>query len=55
MSHDPISTRGALLPIDYFQGEMVGFHYIVFTTIPIVYSRPLGFVDHTNKVPLPRG
>jgi hypothetical protein len=34
MSHDPLSAQGALLSIDHFQGEMVGFHYVAFTKIP---------------------
>jgi hypothetical protein len=41
--------------LKHFQGESVRFHYVAFTKIPLVYRRPLDFVDRTNTVPLPNG
>jgi hypothetical protein len=33
MSPDSLSTRGALLPFDHFQGELAWFHYVAFIKI----------------------
>jgi hypothetical protein len=52
MSHDSLSTLGALLPIDHFQGGLPEYHYVAFTKFPLVYSLPLG---RTNTVLLPKG
>jgi hypothetical protein len=37
------------------QGELERSHYIAFTKIHLVYSRPLGFASRTNIVLLPKG
>jgi hypothetical protein len=34
MSHDSLSARGALLPIDNYLGGLVEYHYVAFTKIP---------------------
>jgi hypothetical protein len=54
MSRDSLCVRGALLPIDHFLGGLAGYHYIAFTKISLVYSRPLGFSSRTNIVLLPK-
>jgi hypothetical protein len=30
MSRDSLSARGSRLPIDHFQGELAGSHYVAF-------------------------
>jgi hypothetical protein len=32
-SHDSLSARGSSLPIDHYQGELAGSHYVAFTKI----------------------
>jgi hypothetical protein len=54
MSRDSLSARGALLPIDHFLGGLAGYHYVAFTKIPLLCSRPLGFASRT-KIVLPKG
>jgi hypothetical protein len=34
MSHDSLSTRGELIPIDHYLGGPAGLHYVAFTKIP---------------------
>jgi hypothetical protein len=34
MSHDSLSTRGELVPIDHYLGGPAGHHYVAFTKIP---------------------
>jgi hypothetical protein len=53
-SHDSLSTRGELLPIDHYLGGLAGYHYVAFTKIPLVYSCSLGFASRTNTVLLPK-
>jgi hypothetical protein len=54
-SRDSLSARGALLPIDHFLGGLEGYHYVAFTKILLVCSRPLGFASRTNTIFLPKG
>jgi hypothetical protein len=51
MSRDSRSPRGVLLPIDHFQGEPAGFHYVAFIKILRRYSRPLGFLNAPHSSP----
>jgi hypothetical protein len=53
-SHASLSAQGALLPIDHYLGDLVGYHYVAFTKIPLVCSCPLGFASRTNTVLLPK-
>jgi hypothetical protein len=32
-SHDSHSVRGSSLPIDHYQGDLAGSHYVAFTKI----------------------
>jgi hypothetical protein len=54
-SRDSLSTQGVLVPIDHFLGGLAGYHYVAFTKILLVCSRPLGFASRTNTVMLPKG
>jgi hypothetical protein len=54
MSRDSPSARGALLPIDHYLGDLAKYHYIAFTKIPMVCSRPLGFASRANTILLPK-
>jgi hypothetical protein len=49
MSCDSRYARGALLPIDHYLGDMVWYHYVAFTKIPLVCSHPLGFAGRTTQ------
>jgi hypothetical protein len=49
-SRDFLAPRGALLPINHCLGDLAGHHYIAFTKILLVCSRPLGFASRTNIV-----
>jgi hypothetical protein len=53
-SHDSLSARGALLPINHCLGDLAGYHYVAFIKILLVYSCPLGFASRTNTVLLPK-
>jgi hypothetical protein len=53
-SHDYLSARGELLPIDHYLGGLAGYHYVTFTKISLVYSCSLGFASRTNTVLLPK-
>jgi hypothetical protein len=55
ISHDSLSTRGSSLPINHYQGDLAGSHYIAFTKVPRGHSRPLGFSSLINTVHLPKG
>jgi hypothetical protein len=48
-SHDSLSARGALLPIDHYLGGLAEYHYVAFTKIPLVYSCSLGFASRTTQ------
>jgi hypothetical protein len=54
MSHDSLSARGELIPIDHYLGGLAGYHYVAFTKIPLVHSCSLGFASRTNAVHLPK-
>jgi hypothetical protein len=54
MSRDSHSVQGALILIDHYLGDMVGYHYVAFTKIPRVCSRPLVFASRTYTVLLPK-
>jgi hypothetical protein len=54
-SRDSRSSWGSCVPIDHFQGDLVGSHYVAFTKIPRGHSRPLGFSSLINTVLLPKG
>jgi hypothetical protein len=54
-SRDSHSARGSSLPIDHYQGDLTGSHYVAFTKIPRGHSRPLGFSSLINTIPLPKG
>ena len=51
MSHDSLSTRGELIPIDHYLGGPAGHHYVAFTKIPRDYSRLLGFLNVPHSSP----
>jgi hypothetical protein len=53
-SHDSISARRALLPIDHYLGGLAGYHYVAFIKTNLVHIYSLGFASHTNKVHLPK-
>jgi hypothetical protein len=53
-SHDSLSARGELIPIDHYLGGLAGYHYVAFTKILLVHSCSLGFASHTNAVHLPK-
>jgi hypothetical protein len=55
MSRDSLFVWGSSLPIDDFQGDPAGFHYVAFTKIPRGHSRLLGFSNLINTIPLPTG
>jgi hypothetical protein len=54
-SRDSRSTRGSRLPIDHYQGDLAGFHYVAFTKIPRGHSHPLGFSSLINTILLSIG
>jgi hypothetical protein len=41
---------GFARPDLHYRGEWLGIHYVAFTNILLVCSRPLGFTSHTNTV-----
>jgi hypothetical protein len=55
--HTLPTSRDLILPrvdqtIKHFQGESVRFHYVAFTKILLVCSRPLGFISRkTTRAP----
>jgi hypothetical protein len=53
-SHDSLSARGELIPIDHYLGGLAGYHYVAFTKTPLVHSCSLGFASRTNAVHLPK-
>jgi hypothetical protein len=53
-SHDSLSARGELIPIDHYLGGLAGYHYVAFTKTPLVHSCSLGFASRTNTVHLPK-
>jgi hypothetical protein len=53
MSHDSLSARGALLPIDHYLGDLAGCHNIAFTKISRGHNRLLGFFSLINTISLP--
>jgi hypothetical protein len=53
-SHDSVSVRRALLPIDHYLGGLAGYHYVAFTKIPLVYSCLLGFASRSNTILIPK-
>jgi hypothetical protein len=53
-SHDSLSARGELIPIDPYLGGLAGYHYVAFTKTPLVHSCSLGFASRTNAVHLPK-
>jgi hypothetical protein len=53
-SRDSRSAQRSWLPIDHYQGDLVGSHYEAFTKTPLVHSWSLGFASRTNTVPLPK-
>jgi hypothetical protein len=53
-SCDSHSAWRSCLPIDHYQGDLVGSHYVAFTKTPLVHSCSLGFASRTNAVHLPR-
>jgi hypothetical protein len=53
-SHDSLSARGELIPIDHYLGGLTGYHYVAFTKTPLVHSCSLGFASRTNAVHLPK-
>jgi hypothetical protein len=54
MSHDPFLPR-VDQTLKHFQGKPTRFHYVAFTKILLVCSRPLGFASRTNAILLPKG
>jgi hypothetical protein len=54
MSHDSLSARRELIPIDHYLGGLAGYHYIAFTKTPLVHSCSLDFASRTNAVHLPK-
>jgi hypothetical protein len=53
MSRDPFLPR-VNQTLKHYQGESARFHYVAFTKILLVCSRPLGFASRTNTVLLPK-
>jgi hypothetical protein len=53
-SRDSLSARGSSLPIDHYQGDLAGSHYVAFTKIPIGHSHSLGFSSLINTIHLPK-
>jgi hypothetical protein len=54
MSRDSHSAQRSWLPIDHYQGDLAGSHYVAFTKTPLVHSCSLGFASCTNAVHLPK-
>jgi hypothetical protein len=57
--HTLPTSRDPFLPrvdqtLKHYQGESTRFHYVAFTKILLVCSRPLGFAGRTNTVLLPK-
>jgi hypothetical protein len=53
-SRDSHSARRSWLPIDHYQGDLAGSHYVAFTKTPLVQSCSLGFASRTNTLHLPK-
>jgi hypothetical protein len=43
-----------MTPIDQYQGDLAGSHYVAFTKTPLVHRCSLGFASRTNVVHLPK-
>jgi hypothetical protein len=54
-SRDSHSARGSGLPIDHYQGDLAGSHYVAFTKISQRSQSPVRFLQFDKHNTSPRG